>query len=59
MGCKGKGRGGESCAPGLKFLDPLLIFRPIDALNALSAQLTRDLFATAKFLFVSVVFFIE
>ena len=27
-----------------------VIFRPIDALNVLCAQLTRDLFAIAKFL---------
>jgi len=29
------------------------MFRPIDALNVLCAQLTRDLFAIAKFLFYS------
>ena len=29
-----------------------VIFRPIDALNVLCAQLTRDLFAIAKFLLV-------
>jgi len=28
-----------------------VIFRPTDALNVLCAQLTRDLFAIAKFLF--------
>jgi len=28
------------------------MFRPIDALNALCSQLTRDLFPIAKFLFV-------
>ena len=27
------------------------VFRPIDALSVLCAQLTRDLFAVAKFLF--------
>jgi len=32
-----------------------VIFRPIDALNVLCAQLTRDLFAIAKFLFERVV----
>ena len=31
-----------------------VIFRPIDALNVLCAQLTRDLFAIAKFLFIVV-----
>jgi len=31
-----------------------VIFRPIDALNVLCAQLTRDLFATAKFLLMTV-----
>jgi len=30
-----------------------VIFRPIDALNVLCAQPKRDLFAIAKFLFVS------
>jgi len=36
-----------------KMLDPpfSVTFRPIDALNVLCAQLTRDLFAIAKFLF--------
>jgi len=29
-----------------------MLFRPIDALNVLCAQLTRDLFAIAKFLFI-------
>jgi len=31
-----------------------VIFRPIDALNVLCAQLTRDMFAIAKFLLTCV-----
>jgi len=31
-----------------------VIFRPIDALDVLCAQLTRDLFAIAKFLFTEI-----
>jgi len=38
----------------LRFQDHGVIFRPIDALNVLCAQLTRDLFVIATFLFRSV-----
>jgi len=37
--------------PLLRFQGHGVTFRPIDALNVLCAQLTRDLFAIAKFLF--------
>ena len=37
--------------PSATFQGHGVIFRPIDALNVLCAQLTRDLFAIAKFLF--------
>ena len=36
--------------PYSRFQGHGVIFRPIDALNVLCAQLTRDLFAIAKFL---------
>ena len=36
--------------PSPRFQGHSVIFRPIDALNVLSAQLTPDLFAIAKFL---------
>ena len=32
-----------------------VIFRPIDALNVLCAQLTRDLFAMANFLLLNII----
>jgi len=35
-----------------KFQGHGIIFRPIDALNILHGQLTRDLFVIAKFLFL-------
>jgi len=38
--------------PYPRFQGHSVIFRPIDALNVLSAQLTCDLFAIAKFLFI-------
>jgi len=38
--------------PKPRFQGHGVIFRPIDALILLCAQLTRDLFAIAKFLFV-------
>jgi len=37
--------------PQPRFQGHSVIFRPIDALNVLCAQLTRDLFAIATFLF--------
>jgi len=37
--------------PMVPFQGHSVIFWPIDALNVLYAQLTRDLFAIAKFLF--------
>ena len=39
--------------PSPRFQGHGVIFRPTDALNVLSAQLTRDLFAIAKFLYSS------
>jgi len=38
--------------PWPRFQGYSIIFRPIDALDVLCAQLTRELFAIAKFLFV-------
>jgi len=38
--------------PKLRFQGHGVIFRPIDALNVLCAQLTSDLFAIAKFLLI-------
>ena len=40
----------SSVSSDLEFQGHGVIFRPIDALNVLCAQLTRDLFAIAKFL---------
>jgi len=39
--------------PEPRFQGHGVIFRPIDAFSVLCAQLTRDLFATDKFLLVS------
>jgi len=44
--------------PQPKFQGHGVIFWPIDALNVLCAQLTRDLFAIAKFLLTVVVVYV-